>query len=174
MDDPIFDPWSISEQGPKAAPTERTKRWRSAPGAERVKPVRSVPTRSRGKTGHALPGDVGTLRALLMPRLTRLAHRLQLARHRTNVDDRLDQPTPSLRLRMQPWQAPFAKQREGAGAVLEIRLDRGPAPIITGRIWTDPLAAAPTQQTQVEATKLTGAWVDRLLLEFVEKALSGG
>ena len=171
MDDPIFDPWSISEPGGEATPTERTPRWRSAARAERVATNRPAPPQLTGVQGHALSGDVGPLRALLMPRLTRLVHRLEMARHSTKVDDRLDQPKPSLRLRMRPWQAPLANRTEGAGAVLEILLDQGPAPTVTGQFWIDSPSAAPTHLARIDATRLTGDWVDRLLLDFVERAL---
>ena len=174
MEDPIFDPWSIRESGPEPASTERRPRWRSPVGAEGVARSWPAPTRLTAEPRNALSGHVGALNALLMPRLMRLVHRLEMARHQTRVDDRLDQPTPSLRLRMQPWQAPLAERHAGAEAVLEILLDPGPAPAITGRFWIDPPSAAPTHQTRVEATKLTGAWVDRLLLDFVEKALRQG
>ena len=55
--------------------------------------------------------------------------------------------------------------------MLEIMLDHGPAPAIIGRFWIDPLFAVPTHQTRVEMTTLTDAWIERLLLDFVEKAL---
>jgi len=101
-----------------------------------------------------------------------------MARHRTQVDDRLDQPKPSLRLLMRPWQAPFANGTEGAGAVLEIVLeivlDQGPAPTVAGQFWIDSPSAAPTHLARIDAKRLTGAWVDRLLLDFVERALRGG
>ena len=136
------------------------------------------------RSGHrenAHSGHVGALRDLLMPRLKGLCHRLEMARHETAVDDRLNHPTPSLRLRMRPWQAPFDGRHAGAGSVLEILLDEGPAPAVTGRFWIDPDVGAPnrmdpdvgapTHQDRVELSRLTGAWLDRLLLDFVERAL---
>ena len=52
--------------------------------------------------------------------------------------------------------------------------EEAPTPGVRGRLWLDPLSATPSEQTRVGAAKLTGAWVNRLLLDFVEKALRQG
>lgn len=120
----------------------------------------------------AAPTDqAGFLRALVVPRLTTLTQRLEIAGHQTTLDDRLDQPTPSLRFRIQPWRGPFEDGRPEDGAVLELLLGGAPCTEIVGRLWLDPLSTTPSERTRVDAAKLTDAWVDRLLLDFVEKAL---
>ncbi len=175
MDDPIFEPWSSGAPAPEPwsgraptpepAPTERTPRWRSTarPGP--------AATRLIAHSENPRSGHVEVLRDLLMPRLKDLCHRLEAARHETTVDDRLNHPTPSLRFRLRPWQAPFDGRRAAAGPVLEILLDGGPAPAVIGRFWVDPDVGAPTHQNRVELSRLTDAWLDRLLLDFVERAL---
>jgi len=177
VDDPIFDPWSIgeteaasqppSEQVPSPVPAQSQPRWRSALGAQGVPVVRAVPA----PRPTAATGPAEFLRTLMMPRLEGLIQRLESARHDTTLDDRLDQPTPSLRFRVRPWQGPFDETRAEEGAVLEVLVDEGPPPEIIGRLWLNPLSTTPSEQSRVDSAKLTDAWVDRLLLEFVEKAL---
>ena len=198
MDDPIFDPWSDGQPDPDPTPRQRTSRWRSAAGGQgvpRSRPVPAPPTVEpvagalsiTALNDSAVPiaalspkqpiqalapsGRASLLRGLLMPQLTSLIQRLEMARHETTVDDRLDQPTPSLRFRIRPWRGPFDERRSGDGAVLEILVDEGKAPTVTGRLWLDPLSATPTEQSHVAAANVTDPWVKRLLLDFVEKAL---
>jgi len=129
-------------------------------------PSPKQPTQVPAPSGYA-----SSLHRLLMPQLTSLIQRLEMAHHETTVDDRLDQPTPSLRFRIRPWRGPFDERRSGDGAVLEILVDEGQAPTVTGRLWLNPLSATPSEQSQVAAASVTDAWVHRLLLDFVEKAL---
>jgi len=116
-------------------------------------------------------GHVDVLRASVVPRLTKLCARLQMERHETVIDERLDQATPSCRMRMRPWQAPFTGPQAAAGSVLEILLSQGPTPEILGRLYIGSDSTPPTHQIRVEVSKLTDAWLDRLLLDFVERAL---
>jgi hypothetical protein len=110
------------------------------------------------------------LRDLLLPRLADLRQRLEMARHETTVDDRLDLAEPSVRFRVQPRPGAF-EDDTSAGSVLEVRLDRHPSPAVVGGLWLDPLATGPGEQVRVEADRLNAAWVDALLLDFLEKTL---
>lgn len=111
------------------------------------------------------------LGALLKPRIDALALRLTTARHRTTIDDRLEQDPPGLRFRIQPWAGPFDATEEQTAAVLELVLEGGRHGTLAVRVWLDPLSAAPTEQRTMAADRLTEAWVDRLLLDFVEQTL---
>jgi len=110
----------------------------------------------------------------MAPRLEVLVQRLETARHYTTIDDRLEQPTPSLRFRIRPWQGPFSGTHADKGAVLEVLVIETPVAEIVARLWLDPLSTTPSEQSCVDASKLTAGWVDRLLLDFVEKALRQG
>jgi hypothetical protein len=94
-----------------------------------------------------------------------------MARHRTTVDDRLDRSPASIRIKVDPWRAPFDEGPPVSGSVLEILAEDGASPVIVGRIWLDALSASPTEQSQIDLSKLTPAWIEGLLLDFVAKAL---
>ncbi len=190
MDDPIFDPWSIGEPEADPAPAPRAKRWRSASSQEGVPATRPVPapvTQQRAESEQRpaptnatpdpvpetpVPSSAGhDLRALVIPRIEDLIQRLEMARHRTTVDDRLDRSPASIRIKVDPWRAPFDEGPPVSGSVLEILAEDGASPVIVGRIWLDALSASPTEQSQIDLSKLTPAWIEGLLLDFVAKAL---
>jgi hypothetical protein len=177
MEDPLFDPWAVgepvdsSEPASEPVPAPRPPRWRSATPTQGVPVSRPVPAPVEAvrRTGY---GDF--LRTLIGPRLEVLAQRLETARHRTTIDDRLDRSPPALRFRIRPWQGPFATTLGEEGAVLEVLMTDTSAAEIVGRLWLDPLSTTPSEQSCVDASRLTAEWIDRLLLEFVEKALRQG
>ena len=111
------------------------------------------------------------LGALVMPQIEDLIRRLEMARHRTTVDDRLDRSPPSIRIKVDPWRAPFDEGPPVSGSVLEILAEDDGAPIVLGRIWLDALSETPTEQSHIEVGKLTPTWIEGLLFDFVAKAL---
>lgn len=100
-----------------------------------------------------------------------LAREVEAAGHRTVLDDRLDTSAPSVRFRLAPRPGPFEETELVGGAVIEIASGTGDPLQIVGRLWLNPLSTRPTEEVRVPAPKLTEAWVDGLLLDFVEKAL---
>ena len=70
---------------------------------------------------------------------------------------------------LQPERAPLLEGYGAQGAaVLEILIasDR-----VTCRFWMDPLSAEPQSEASVDATRATVKWLDRVLLQFVERTL---
>jgi hypothetical protein len=114
------------------------------------------------------------LRETVLPRLEWLVRKVEAAGHRTVLDDRLDSAVPSLRFRLTPRPGPLDDRPASEGAVIEIASGSGAPLQIVGRLWLDPLSPSPTQEVRVPAAKLTEAWIDGLLLDFVERALRGG
>jgi hypothetical protein len=107
----------------------------------------------------------------VLPRLEWLARELLTAGHRTMLEDRLGDVTPSLRFRFAPRRSPFDEPVPVEGAVLEITSGANDPLHIVGRLWLDPLSAEPTEEVRIPAPKLTEEWVDGLLLDFVDRAL---
>lgn len=110
------------------------------------------------------------VRALVVPRLTSLEARLQLARHRTVLDERLDGPSPAVRFRLTPWRAPFDERGPLQGSVLEIAVDEAEG-TVAARFWLDVLSPTPTEELPIDARRLGEAWIEGVLIDFVQKAL---
>jgi len=110
------------------------------------------------------------LRALIVPPLADIRQRLEMARHETTIDDRLDEAAPSIRFRVQPHSGPF-DEATTVGSVLEVRLEAKPGPRVVGRLWMDPAAAGPAEEFSVEVDRVSREWVDGLLLDFLVKTL---
>lgn len=144
----------------------------TAPGGSRKRAPAAEERDAEPDAVEAPPGTAGFLRALVMPRIEALSHRLVVAHHGTALDDRLDESEPVLRFRIEPWSGPFDEAEERHGAVLEIVTDGPRARWITGRLWLDPTSHAPSELVEVAVAALTEEWIERLLLDFVEKALS--
>jgi hypothetical protein len=100
-----------------------------------------------------------------------LAREVEAVGHRTILDDRTDSSAPSVRFRLVPRPGAFEEAEPVEGAVIEIASGPGAPLQIVGRLWLDPLSAQPSEEVRIPAPKLTDEWVDRLLLDFVEKAL---
>ncbi len=120
---------------------------------------------------HGIDEAIASLDALLKPRVERASQRLRVSRHGTDVDDRLDQRPPSLRLHLRRWVAPLQGPRKRGAAILEIELEGLRGETVTGRYWLDRRSLSPTVQRSVPIDGLTPGWLDELLLEFVDKAL---
>ena len=168
---PTFAPGPIGERAgePDRPPArEAVVEPTSDPGLAELPPLDGQPT----QTG--IDGTAAFLRALLVPPIETLSRRLIMAGHRTTVDDRLGQRPAALRFRIEPWQGPFDETAGRRGAVLEVTLEDARAARVAGRLWLDPLSKSPTEQTSVKVENVTSTWIDRLLLDFVEKALKQG
>lgn len=143
-------------------------------------PEESLPETPERALGESVADDlrpaklraVAAFRALIVPRVNALNTRLAAARHRSMIDDRLDHDPPSLRLRIEPWSAPFDSREGTEATVLELVIPRGQSATVIGRVWLDPSSSAPSEERHLPAEQLSGGWIDGILYEFVETALS--
>ena len=180
-DDPLFDPWWTppeSDASSDPAPVSPPK-WRSTvppPGPQQI--VRAATTvapaistvSTKTKRPFPRPRRSIDLRELIVPPLADVRQRLEMARHETTIDDRLDEAEPSIRFRVQPHAGPF-DEATTVGSVLEVRLEAKPRPTVVGRLWMDPNAAGPAEECAIEVDRVTRDWVDALLLDFLVKTL---
>jgi len=109
-------------------------------------------------------------RDLVLPRLRDVGQRLSIARHGVTLDDRLADDPPSVRLRIEPRRGPFEADRERPAAVLELAPEGVDG--IAARLWMDPRSRRPTEERYTGAERLSAGWVDKVLLDFVGKALA--
>jgi hypothetical protein len=120
--------------------------------------------------GDELPHPLGLLRQLTVPRLEALSRELRLARHRTELRDLLDSPMRIIRFELTPWLSPFSA-RSPTSAVLEIGLDCESDDRVTAWYWLDASAEGPYKSSTVPSDKLTSAWIQRSVLDFVVRVL---
>jgi hypothetical protein len=109
---------------------------------------------------------------MAMPRLHDLAQRLQLARHEAVAEDLLDLESPSIRLAFRPWRGPWTEELAPPRSILELAVDSLPEDQIVVRIWLDGEATEPTEERNVPPAKLGAAWLEAVVLEFVERVLA--
>lgn len=109
------------------------------------------------------------LQDVVLPYLKALEARLQIARHRTLLDDRLERDPPAIRFRLIPRRGPFDDVSAVPGSVLEVVADDGSS--VAARLWLDPVAEEPTDELRVDADRLTERWIDEIAMDFVEQAL---
>jgi hypothetical protein len=142
MEDPLFEPWSVQELTP--------------PEAERP---------NQGQ------GAVELLRTAGTAGLQAVSQRLRLARHETSLEDLLDAPPHLLRFELKPWSGPWASSGSRAPAMLEIGL--GPSDeVVAAWYWLDRPSEAPDETATVATVGLTSSWIERIILDFVGKALA--
>jgi len=110
------------------------------------------------------------LQDLLLPRLESLSARLELAGHAATTDERLTAMPPSVRFRLTPRPGGFDDAPESVAAVLEVLLDDAGSRV-AGRVWLDPQSDRPTSEVTATVLQADLAWLDRLLVDFVEKTL---
>jgi hypothetical protein len=174
MEDPIFDPWGpskpVAEPVAESAPEERPTRWRSTSSGQGMPVSRPLPS----PIPPTAPAAVRLLIERVLPRLMSITQRLDVAGHTTTLDDRLAHEGPSLRFRVRPRKGAFDDPRPDDGAVLEFLPVEGSGGNVEARLWLDPLSTVPGEVIQVRPEKLTTAWVDQLVLDFVGKALQQG
>lgn len=156
------------EVEPPAA-AEAAEPIRPSPAVRRPQPPVSPSSVSRPTT--TAPAE--PLRDTVLARLEWLSSVLATAGHETVLDDRLAAATPALRFRFAPRPGPFEDSAPVPGAVLEVTSDPDIPLHTVARLWLDPLSATPSEEQRVANVKLSEAWVDALLLDFVGKALAG-
>lgn len=188
MDDPIFDPWPIGQTSRRGSGETSSRRARGGlevsddpldasrarvtdePAGRRwVVPVSgSTKVRAPIPRPKSPPGQ--TLQGVARPRLEEVQARLQIAGHVAVLVDLTDRHPPSLRLRFVPRRGPFDEVATVDGAVFELTWndDAGHA---AARFWLDPLARECTEEVTAHLARVDGPWVDRVVLEFVDKTL---
>jgi hypothetical protein len=157
VEDPIFDPWSAD-----------------GPTAEELQPPDWLVNRSTQPDFGA--GVAHVVRALAAPRLEAISRRLAVARHATAIQDLLDGAPRLLRFELTPWAGPFAgsgpgPQRPKGPAMLEIGLGTAADDVVTAWYWLDR-NESPDQVVSVPTATLSASWIDRVVLDFVRKALA--
>ncbi|MDX1646994.1 MAG: hypothetical protein R3304_07605 [Longimicrobiales bacterium] len=110
------------------------------------------------------------VRSFVIPRLDELATRLRAARHKTLVDDRLDDDEARIRFRLVPWKGPFEEAPTVSDSVLEIAVDEGGGVVV--RYWLDGTADEPSVESHFDDEKIGARWCERVLLDFVELTLA--
>jgi hypothetical protein len=153
MEDPIFDPWSPGEPARTAGVSPQP-----VSGLHEVRP----------ESGH---GTVDFLRRGAVPRLEALCARLQRAHHQATLEDLLDRPERLLRFEMTPWAGPLSESVVHGPALLEIGVGGGPDGPATVWYWLDRSGQAPARMVTAQGSKLTVAWIERIVFDFVGEVL---
>jgi hypothetical protein len=112
------------------------------------------------------------MRSMAMPRLHEIAQRLQLARHHSGAEDHLDAVVPMARLTFRPWRGPWTDKLDPPVGALELAVVFEPAEQIAVRVWLDVAATEPTEEVRGPPTKLGAAWLEGLVVEFVQRSLA--
>jgi hypothetical protein len=115
-------------------------------------------------------GPADLVRAVAAPRLEAISGRLAAARHETAVQDLLDEPPRLLRFELTPWAGPFARSGPERTAMLEIGLGTASDELVTAWYWLDR-DESPDEVVSVPTAALSASWIDRVVLDFVRKAL---
>jgi hypothetical protein len=189
MEDPLFDPW-----GPPPAPhvpdspaeasespsseSEKVRRWAPVPGSSSVHAPRPAPrSRTEGPAKppwaeeevRSGPSPAGPLVDVVLPKLRKLAQRLEVARHAAEVVDETAEAPSFLRLTLRPWAGPMPKSDEDVGSELEflfLSLDMG----VSVRTRMDHRVPDPDAERVLTMAELERR-IDRILLDFVALAL---
>ncbi len=160
---------SVRQDSRPARPSPPARSVRERPGP--IGPPAPTPT---GRSAPVRPKAhplASRLQDLALPELEALVARLEVARHRTLVDDRLEGPDARLRFRLIPRRGPFDERGAVQASALELAVDENE---VVARLWLDALADAPTEEIRVDGSRLARPWVDRVLIDFVERALRRG
>ncbi|MBM4183335.1 MAG: hypothetical protein FJ207_03815 [Gemmatimonadetes bacterium] len=137
---------------------------RTAPAADTL--------RATAQPRARLAGAPGFVRTMAMPRLHDLAQRLQLARHEAAAEDLLEDTPPSIRLIFKPWRGPWTEELSPPRSMLVLVLASEPEDRIIVRTWLDGEANEPADETSIPTTKVSAAWLESVVLEFVERVLA--
>ncbi len=191
MDDPLFDPWGFeaeppaerSAKTPSARPPAKAgsgPRWRPPSGLSPGLPATSAQHVAHGlkplKSGMVpkarLAGAPGFLRSMAAPRLHEFVGQLQMAHHEASMEDDLEGAPPRLRLAMRPWRGPWTEDLAPPQGILELSLPEGAEGPVTVRVWLDAEAATPDEESRVPTARLGAAWLEQLVLGFVERLLA--
>jgi hypothetical protein len=106
-----------------------------------------------------------------VPRLEQVAQRLQLCRHEAFIEDLLDTDSPRVRLTVRPWRGPWSEKLSPPTGVLELALEVERELEIVMRTWLDANDSQPTDESCVPSARLSAAWLDSQVLDFVAKLL---
>jgi hypothetical protein len=112
------------------------------------------------------------MRTMAVPRLQDIAQRLQLARHHATVEDLLDAAVPTARLTFKPWRGPWTEKLDPPVSALELTVLLEPAEQIAVRVWLDVAADGPVEEIPVPPSKLGAAWLESVVVDFVQRALA--
>lgn len=112
------------------------------------------------------------MRSMAMPRLQDIAQRLQLARHHATAEDLLDGAVPTARLTFRPWRGPWTEKLDPPVSALELALVVEPTEEIAVRVWLDVAAEEPTEEVVVPTAKLGAAWLEGVVVDFVQRSLA--
>ena len=100
------------------------------------------------------------------------AQRLQMARHDAVVDDMLDGTPALLRLTVRPWRGPWTEELAPPRGTFELALEPGAEEGVTVRLWLDLEAQAPSDAARVPPSRISAAWLEGAILDFVARLLA--
>jgi hypothetical protein len=107
-----------------------------------------------------------------VPRLVEVARRLELARHDAVVEDLLDEVPALVRLSVRPWRGPWTRTLSPPSGVFELEIDPAREDQIISRIQLDAETDGPADETLLQPSRLTAAWLEARVLDFVTKLLA--
>jgi hypothetical protein len=107
---------------------------------------------------------------MAVPRLEEVARRLQMARHQAAVEDLLEGTPPTLRFSVRPWRGPWTEELSPPRGTLVLSLEGEDAVRVCA--WLDPEADEPAEEASVPPMRINAAWLERLVLDFVERLLA--
>jgi hypothetical protein len=139
--------------------------------ADRAKsePARQAPEPLEEHTRSLSDGE-RTLQDVALPLLRRIAHRLELARHRVVIDDRTDRTPASIRFQVRPWVGPFDAQRSQPHPVLELLVSSDSDGFLA-RWWPSQSDDEPAE-VRVIPLAMAERRLNRTLMDFVASALT--
>ena len=169
-DDLTFDPFWVAEDvsEPAAKPREESQSTPSSLSADHVEraqprsrtPV-SRPSRARRNRESAAPFET-----TLLAKVRQVATRLNDAGHRAVVDERIGRRPAGARLLVEPRRGPLQPAAEST--VLELTLEAGR---LGARVWIDLVGPTPEVLHPLPGEDQE-IWLDRVLLDFVARALA--
>jgi hypothetical protein len=108
---------------------------------------------------------------MAVPRLEEIARRLRMARHEASVEDRLEATPPVLRFSLLPWRGPWTEELSPPRGVLVLAIENEGEERVVVRIWLDAEANEPTEETRLPPIRVGAAWLELLVVDFVERLL---
>jgi hypothetical protein len=109
---------------------------------------------------------------MAVPRLEAMVVRLRMARHDAALEDRLDASPPTLLLSVRPWRGPWTQELAPPRGTLAIVLHGGPEEHIVVRFSLDSDAEEPAREMRVSPARISAVWLERVVVEFVERLLA--
>jgi hypothetical protein len=106
------------------------------------------------------------------PRLEQLVSRLLMARHEAYLFDHLDESPPALVLTLRPWRGPWTADLAPPLGTLLLEVGSGAPEQVVVRSWLDSEAEEPAHEVRVPPSTVRAAWLERTVVEFVERLLA--